>query len=208
MSPQRARTYFFLFLAMSGSVCANLLLFQSGREPHRAAAAASETKAHRAATAPGGRAVDPISETIRAIQRELKELRLYPGQIDGKPSPLVHAAIIAYEQAQALPITGEPTQSLLRDLIVGPSAASGPAPGRGVGVAPNSAAERLIRDVRQNLVTLGYAPGNGDGRMTVELIQSIRAFERDSGQPQTGRISPQLILQLQRSSAAFRPKAS
>lgn len=206
MSPQRAKTYFWLFLAMSGSVCANLLLFQP-TQGRQAAAPTADAKALRVTGMAASRSAEQLSDTVRAIQRELKELSLYPGHVDGKPSPLVHAAIVAYEQAQALPITGEPSQALLRDLIVGPSA--GPASGasHGVGVTPGSPAERLVRDIRQRLVQLGYAPGNGDGRLTLELIKSIRAFERDSNMPQTGRISAQLLLQLQRSTAAFRPKA-
>ena len=44
--------------------------------------------------------------------------------------------------------------------------------------------------------------------MSIELIQGIRAFERDSALPQTGRVSAQLLLHLQRSAAAFKAKAS
>ncbi len=204
MSPQRARTYFWLFAAMSASVCANLLLFQPRLDGKTTA---TDSKAMRAGTGTSVGA-GQVADTVRAIQRELKELRLYPGQLDGKPSPLVHAAIVAYEQAQALPITGEPTQALLRDLIVGPSAVNAPPPGQGFGVAQGSAAERLIRDIRQKLIALGYATGGGDGRMNIELIQGIRAFERDNALPQTGRVSAQLLLQLQRSATAFKLKAS
>jgi peptidoglycan hydrolase-like protein with peptidoglycan-binding domain len=209
MTPQRARTYLWLFVAMSASVCANLLLFQQ-RSDGSVATNASPTDARilRAATPAGGvRGPELVVDTVRAIQRELKDLNLYPGQVDGKATPLMHAAIVAYEQAQALPITGEPTQSLLRDLIVGPSAGGPAATGQAMGVAPGSAAERLIRDVRQRLIALGYTAGHGDGRMTLELIRGIRAFERDNAMPQTGRISAPLLLQLQRSAAAFKPRA-
>ncbi len=210
MSPQRAKTYGWLFVAMSASVCANLLLFQPSRGGRESVSATDPSKESRAMrmglAASGASSAEQVSDTVRAIQRELKELNLYPGQIDGKPSPLVHAAIIAYEQAQALPITGEPSQGLLRDLIVGPSASGASTVVRGVGVAPGSAAEKLIRDIRQKLSALGYSAGNGDGRITLDLIQGIRAFERDTTMPQTGRISAQLLIQLQRSAAAFKPK--
>lgn len=209
MSPsQRVKTYGWLFAVMSATVCANLLLMQPKRND--AGVVLSGTKAMRAgAETHAGSGADQVADTVRAIQRELKALRIYPGQVDGKPSPLVHAAIVAYEQAQTLPITGEPTQALLRDLIVGPTAWGAPPSGVGLGVTSGSAAERLVRDIRQKLVSLGYAPGNGDGRLTIELIQAIRAFEKDNGLAQTGRISAHLLLQIQRSAAAFRPgKAS
>lgn len=206
MSPsQRVKTYGWLFVAMSVTVCANLLLMQPNIN-QTGQVAATSTKAMRAgADAQPSSGANQVTDTVRAIQRELKALRIYPGQIDGKPSPLVHAAIVAYEQAQALPITGEPTQTLLRDLIVGPIASATPAASQGMGIAPGSAAERLIRDIRQKLVSLGYAPGNGDGRLTIELMQAIRAFEKDNGLPQTGRVSANLLLHIQRSAAAFKP---
>jgi peptidoglycan hydrolase-like protein with peptidoglycan-binding domain len=206
MSPsQRVKTYGWLIAAMSATVCANLLLMQpSPNETGRLAATGN--KAMRAvADTRAGTAADQVADTVRAIQRELKALRIYPGQVDGKPSPLVHAAIVAYEQAQTLPITGEPTQALLRDLIVGPSASGAPPVSQGLGVSTGSAAERLVRDIRQKLASLGYAPGNGDGRLTIELTQAIRAFEKDNGLPQTGRISANLLLHIQRSAAAFKP---
>ena len=207
MTPQRARTYCWLFVAMSGSVCVNLLLLQP-RQDGRLGVATGDPKVLRAGIpGPGGSGPEQVADTVRAIQRELKELSLYPGQVDGKPTPLMHAAIVAYEQAQAMPITGEPTQALLRDLIVGPAAGGGPASAQGVGVVSGSAAERLIRDIRQKLIALGYAAGHGDGRITLELIQSIRAFERDNAMPQTGRVSAPLLLQLQRSAASFRLRA-
>lgn len=206
MSPQRARTYCWLFVAMSASVCANIFFLQP-RLDAKGQPSGDARVLRMTSSNPAAKPVTTVNDTVRAIQRELKELNLYPGQLDGKPSPLMHAAIVAYEQAQALPITGEPTQALLRDLIVGPSAGGGEATGRGVGVAAGSAAEKLIRDIRQRLATLGYAAGGGDGRLTLELIQSIRAFERDSGMRQTGRVTAQLMVQLQRSAAAFKPRA-
>jgi peptidoglycan hydrolase-like protein with peptidoglycan-binding domain len=206
MTPsQRAKTYGWLFAAMSATVCANLLMMQP-RLGETAATPPAGKKAFRAsADGKATRGASELTDTVRAIQRELKGLRIYPGQVDGKPSPLVHAAIVAYEQAQALPITGEPTQALVRELIVGPTAVTSPPATASLGVAPGSAAERLIRDIRQKLAALGYAPGNGDGRLTVELAQAIRAFEKDNGLPQTGRISPTLVVHVQRSAAAFKP---
>lgn len=204
IAAQRARTYLWLFVAMSVSVLVNLLAFQQGTV---GIAAKGDSKVLRV----GGGAVKPseadlLAETVRAIQRELKELKLYPGQLDGKQTPLIHAAIMAYEQAQALPLTGEPTQSLLRDLIVGPQA-GGATLQAGFGVVAGSAAERLVKEIRLKLVALGYAPGSVEGKVTVDLMRAIRAFERDNGMSETGRISAALVLQLQRSAASFKTRA-
>lgn len=217
MSPQRAKMYAWLFVALSVSVYANILLFQpkaqqqtrgTGGGFRDSAAGGGDVKAMRVAAtaqqAPASRAAETVSDTVKAIQRELKELDLYPGQIDGKATPLTHAAIVAYEQAQALPLTGEPSQVLLRALIVGPSAMP---PSSGMGVAPGSAAERLVRDIRQRLINLGYSAGSGEGRLTLELIAAIRAFEKESGMPQTGRVSAALLINLQRGAATARARA-
>jgi len=211
MSPHRVKTYGWLFLAISASVLANLLLFQSRPDGRAAQTADSRPLRANSATVTAGpaqpRPVDQVADTVRTIQRVLRELDLYPGQPDGKASALVHAAIVAYEQAQALPITGEPTQALVRDLIVGPSGRAGQASVSGLGVVAGSTAEKLIRDIRQKLVALGYPAGQMDGRLTVELAQSIRAFERDNGMPATGRVSAQLVLQLHRSAAVFKSRS-
>lgn len=211
MSPHRMKTYGWLFLAMSASVLANLLLFQSRPDGSGAQTADSRPLRANAAMVPAKtaatRTADQLADTVRTIQRELKDLNLYPGQPDGKVSPLVHAAIVAYEQAQALPITGEPTQALVRDLIVGPSGRVTQASAHGLGVVAGSPADKLIRDVRQKLVALGYPAGQMEGRLSVDLTQSIRAFERDNGMSPTGRISAHLVLQIQRSTAAFRSRS-
>jgi peptidoglycan hydrolase-like protein with peptidoglycan-binding domain len=203
MLPQRAKTYCWLFMAMSASVCANILLFQQ----RQGAGVPGDPRALRmTAGIDAASGAVQASDTVRAIQRELKDLTLYPGQPDGKVSPMVTAAIVAYEQAQALPITGEPTQALLREMIVGPSGDLGKPGAVSTGVAPGSAADKLIRDIRMRLAAIGYAVGNGDGRMTLELIQGIRAFERDNNLSQTGRISAHLVMQLQRSAAGFKSR--
>lgn len=208
MSPQRVKTYGWLFVAMSASVLANLLLFQSRRDGSMVQNTENRTLRANAATVPAARVhvADQVADTVRVIQRELKDLNLYPGQLDGKMSPLVHAAIIAYEQAQALPITGEPTQALVRDMIVGPTGRGSQAVA-GLGVVAGSAADRLIRDIRQKLVALGYPAGQVEGRLTVEFSQGIRAFERENGMSQTGRVTAQLVLQIQRSVAAFKSRS-
>lgn len=205
--PSRTKTYTLLFMAMGSSVCANVLYFQSRAGTTAAVRDATDPKAMRTAsnTEPS-RPAAQVSDTVKAIQRELKSLRLYPGQTDGKPSMLLTAAIVAYEQAQALPLTGEPTQALLRELILGPSGELSK-PGQIDGVVAGSQAEKLVREVRETLSGLGYKAGGGDGRLTTELVQGIRAFERDNGLAASGRISAALLLHLQRSAAAFKMRA-
>lgn len=214
MSAQRAKIYVRLFAALSLSVLANLMLFQP-RLPLRgpfggaeSSASGGEAKAMRMAAAAASpsrpRSAEQAAESIRAIQRELKELGHYPGQIDGRASALTHAAVLAYEQQHGIPLTGEPTEALLKGLILGPAAIP-PAALGGPGLMQGSAAERLVQDVRGMLSSLGYNAGRSDGRLSPELIRAIRAYEADNGlQPPTGRITATLLLHLQRKQASFR----
>lgn len=216
MSAQRAKIYVRLFAALSLSVLANIILFQP-RLPQRgpfggaeSSASGGEAKAMRLAAVPASparpRSPEQTAESIRAVQRELKELGHYPGQIDGRSSPLTHAAVLAYEQQHGIALTGEPTDALLKGLILGPTA-NPPATTGGPGLMPGSAAERLVQDVRGILSSLGYNAGRQDGRLSPELIRAIRAYEADNGlQPPTGRITATLLLHLQRKQAAFRAR--
>jgi peptidoglycan hydrolase-like protein with peptidoglycan-binding domain len=225
MSPQRAKTYVRLFAVVSLSVLANLLLFQPplaihgnasarvdgrGARPDaiRSAAGGAEARAMRAGVvAPKFSPAEEVTETVRSIQRELKELGHYPGQIDGRSSQLTHAAIFAYQQQYGLPITAEPSDALLKTLILG-HPDGGPQPVGGPGVAPGTPADKLVLDVRQILTALGYNCGRSDGKLSLELIRAIRAYETDNGLlPATGRITATLVLHLQRKAIASKPHA-
>ena len=224
MSPQRAKTYVRLFAALSLSVLANLLLFQPRLALHGRAAGQAEAQAPRpepSRSASGGEAkamrlaivaqkfnpAEEARETVSSIQRELKDLGHYPGQIDGRSSQLTHAAIFAYQQQHGLTITAEPSEQLLKALILG-RADSGPQPSGNPGVAAGSAADKLVSDVRQMLTVLGCNCGRSDARLTPELIRAIRTYETDNRMlPATGRITATLVLHLQRKAALMKQHA-
>ena len=214
MSPHRAKIYARLFAALSLSVLANLLLFQprlAGRfqagGQAEGQAVRPEAKAMRMAVVAQKFTPAAETDTVSSIQRELKDLGHYPGQIDGRTSQLTHAAIFAYQQQHGLTITGEPSEPLLKALIMG-RADGGPLPSGGPGIAPGSAADKLVTDVRQILTALGYNCGRSDGRLTLELIKAIRAYETDNRlMPPTGRITATLVIHLQRKAAALKQHA-
>lgn len=169
--------------------------------------AASEARAMRiSAIAPRFDPAQQTAETIGSIQRELKDLGHYPGQIDGRGSQLMTAAMFAYQQQHGMRITAEPSEALLKLLILG-RADGGPVANAGQGVAPGSAAEKLAMDIQQLLAALGYSAGR-DGRLTPELQRAIRAYETDNGLlPPTGRVTAALVAHLQRKAAGFKPRA-
>ncbi len=207
MTPQRAKTYLWLFLALSGSVCANLLLFQSSGGGWSSASRATSKAMRLSVAATTNRAdADQNLDTVRAVQRELKALNLYPGRVDGKANLLTYAAIMEYQQARAMPITGEPSQTLLRHLILGPSGDPAPS-GQGGRVVPGTAADRSVRRIRRMLASLGYQTGPDTGRLTHDFIRGIRAFEAENDLPRVGRITARLAFQMERALARLKPRS-
>jgi peptidoglycan hydrolase-like protein with peptidoglycan-binding domain len=53
-------------------------------------------------------------------------------------------------------------------------------------------ADDLTRMVQQDLVALGYDPGNTDGEATTQTIVAISKFQAEHDLPVTGEVTPQL----------------
>jgi peptidoglycan hydrolase-like protein with peptidoglycan-binding domain len=144
-------------------------------------------------------AVAPVTQqTVRAIQRELTDRGYDPGPADGNIGLLTQASIMAYEHDQGLVLSGEPSERLLRRIILGASTdEDGARPGK---AKDRDAMERLIKGVQLALASLKYAPGQTDGALSEETARAIREFEMDQGLVPTGRVSGRLIVRLARAS--------
>lgn len=139
-------------------------------------------------------AQDPVSaKTIAAIQRELTARGYGPLAGEGTLDLTTRAAIMAFEHDRGLPLTGEPSEGLLKVILLGGSASIDPmAPSRG----RSAQAEQMIRTVQQRLAALGYRVGHIDGRMGEDTVKAIRDFEMDSGLVPNGRISAEVVTRL------------
>jgi peptidoglycan hydrolase-like protein with peptidoglycan-binding domain len=156
------------------------------------------------------------SETlIREIQTVLARKGLYLGAIDGEFGALSRSAITAYEKAEGLPVTGEPSAALLERLktaaaappaspppvvaaippeLPSPSVATAPvqelAPRTPQGPSPQEIEAELKRlryeRVQTALNRIGYGPVAVDGAPNQETINAIRRFELDNGLPISG----------------------
>jgi peptidoglycan hydrolase-like protein with peptidoglycan-binding domain len=228
MSPRGFRITVILFLLLSGGMAANLMLFQptNGRGVVAGARVPSpfETSALKAeetstklrgevlpqnvlrVTAPdlvtGPAEVKPKenAETIRAIQRELQARGYDAGNPDGMAGLVTQAAIMAFETDHGIVLTGEATDELLQAILLGGSAAQ-----RNAGRAQQSArASQVIRTVQQSLSKLGYDAGKADGQLGESTINAIRAFEKQQGLADSGRISGPLVARLMRLAAEKR----
>jgi len=215
MTPRRARIYASLLLVLGASVAANVLLLQprpgqrgplvaqlegAGKEAPGATQGSSAVSRSDKITVSSRQ--DPSAETIRAIQRELKEGGYYDGPSDGVANLSTHAAIMAYESDRGLKVTGAPADELLKMLILGTRIAARPAADGGV--AKGSPAEQVTRLVQQQLTRRGYNIAAVDGRLGEDTRRAILAFEGEQRMPASGRISAPLLMKLQRSGTAGR----
>jgi peptidoglycan hydrolase-like protein with peptidoglycan-binding domain len=142
-------------------------------------------------------------QLVTAIQRELTARGYASGAASGKLSDETRRAIASFEKDHGLPVTGSPSDELLRRILLGeavtPSTGSVTA-----GVAPRAnpspAAidDSTIKQVQQILADLGYAPGPIDGTMGEETERAVSAFQRDRKIAQNGRITPELLREIKR----------
>ena len=72
----------------------------------------------------------------------------------------------------------------------------------GTPVAPAAPAETadpigLVVEVQALLTRLGFDPGAADGKLGPRTVDAVRAFERQAGLPETGRVTSSLMRELQ-----------
>ncbi len=159
------------------------------------------TTADRAATVDPARDLTPAtksaadqaidSDVIRAVQRELIDRGYETGPADGVAHAVTRAAVMAYEHDHGLPLTGQPSEDLLKKILFGvpPDAVDRRAH------EPLPQAQEMIRSVQELLASLGYS-NKVDGRMGEETARTIRDFESKHGLTATGRVSGALLLKL------------
>ena len=147
-------------------------------------------------------------QLVTAIQRELAARGYGSGPADGKLDEATRKAIATFEKDKGLPVTGTPTDELLRYILLGETAQSGPNTGsvtspagsvaQNGGSGPNlpPKADATVKKVQQVLAELGYSPGPVDGAMGVETERAVSAFQRDRKLATNGRITPELLQEI------------
>lgn len=127
------------------------------------------------------------AELTKGVQRELGTINYEPGPADGVLGLVTRAAIFAYEYDNGLVLTGQPSERLLSQLILGSSSLQAVSARPGQTMAPDG--ESLVRTVKQQLSALGYQVGVPGGALTPEFARAIREFETDQKLKVSGRIS-------------------
>jgi peptidoglycan hydrolase-like protein with peptidoglycan-binding domain len=138
---------------------------------------------------------EPVdADTVRAVQNELNRRGYGPVAADGVMRPAARAAIMAFEHEHRLALTGQASQELLKQLVIGVPASAQTSESPEVASAH---AQAVVKDVQRLLSARGYRPGAVDGRLSAETLAALRAFEVDQGMVPRGRISVAVLERLQ-----------
>jgi peptidoglycan hydrolase-like protein with peptidoglycan-binding domain len=192
-------------LETSGLEAGNLERTQAARKAQDPIAAiieaSSSTGDQSAGTSPqGGRDVttepgDAGSSEIESVQRELTARGYNPGKINGVAGVMTRCAILAFESDHNLALTAEPSDRLLREILLGPSRSD-----TGSDRPPGPMASRLIAGTQRLLQSLGYDLPAVTGALDEATVRAIRRFEADSGLAMKGRVSSDVMAELARRS--------
>ena len=215
----RIKLQLFAFLLLSGGVAANVLIFQPLSQARQVAEAPADpadkytgfgntgalgdeaprprySDAKSAKSAKSTKQTPAqIADVTRAVQRELLLRGYQTGGSDGAQTFATRGAIMAFEYDHGMPLTGHPSQPLLKSILLGEGRTK-----RGAKVSKGQSddAKELIRFVQEALAGLGYRPGAASGQFNNDTKVAIRKFERDQALPVSGRVSGALIVRLER----------
>lgn len=201
-----ARLVFLAFFGLTGLIIYNALYLQDlrgagGRAPSASSYPAVTASAPAAApvrTDVPGNSMQTVSpdQLLKAVQRELTALGYVVGRADGEMDATTRDAISAYQKSQDLPVTGLPSDDLLRRILLGDSIADSDSTGALSAAGPAPEQDGTVKSVQQVLAELGYSPGPIDGAMGGTTARAIKAFQHDRKITETGRITPELLAEL------------
>jgi hypothetical protein len=203
MTRFRARLSFFAIMAIFVATASNALLmqdrgrlFQGSGLPSTAVSVTQFPldKASPLASEPSSRGAGQVEDAKGprlhvALKRELAR-RGYSDQLLNQANGL-KLAVLAYEFDNGLPLTGEPTEALLKRILFDMN----PGP-RGAFEDRAELNSKLVIEAQRMLLGLGFFRGAFSGRMDVWTADAIKDFERHRGLPLTGRLSGETLLEL------------
>jgi hypothetical protein len=126
---------------------------------------------------------------LTALQRELGR-HGYAEQLRAQANGL-KLAVLAYEFDNGMPLTGEPAEALLKQILFDLNQAP-----RGAFADRAEANQRLVMEIQKALLGLGFFRGALSGRMDVWTSEAVKDFERHRGLTLTGRLTEATLLEL------------
>jgi peptidoglycan hydrolase-like protein with peptidoglycan-binding domain len=196
---------FFAWLAataISGAIVYNALFAQTGAARDFADGGVTvpegaTTRLQVDASEAGGKTIqlkyDPV---VEEVQRQLLGAGYYRGLVDGVIGKRTRQAIEAYQRAEGIEVTGEPTSDLAEHIRYTREIAEASLFTGSVVSDPDAEARAEVRRVQTGLAELAYSPGEISGEMNADTHRAIKQFQHDRGLAETGEISDGLMAEL------------
>ena len=131
-------------------------------------------------------------DLVRAIQRELYASGYAVRAPDGALDMATRAAILAWEQRNGVALTAEPSEDLLKALLLG--AVIDPRPRTS---KPTPAVAMLVQHIQILLKSRKFGAIEINGRIDQPTRRAIAKFERAQGMKASGVISGALVVRLE-----------
>lgn len=134
----------------------------------------------------------PSPRVISAIKRELNFHGYQAGPEDGELTEEMQAAIVSYEFDMGRPLTGRPSNALLKSLLFD-AVTTLPTPS----ARPHfENSQKLITAVQDVLSRMGYGASSSSGYLDEATRYAISKFEADRDMEESGRLSARLLLEI------------
>ena len=199
MEPQKARLAFSGFLTLCALIVFNALFLQkdAGFVDHAVSrSAGSRIEPRPGLSHPTGRHEARQLDLLRAVRRELSAQNYFPGRsASGRLDAMTMAAIMAFQYDHDLPVTGKPSNELLKNILFGMNNRQ---EGMDKGNSIPADSSQMVAEIQGTLSALGLYRGKIDGLLGKAGQQAIRRFESKRGLPVSGRISGLLVQELMR----------
>ena len=142
-------------------------------------------------TGPRLRFVRPTTqrEMVRRAQVRLNSLGYDAGAPDGLPGAKTTTAVKNFQARIGKRSTGQLSEPLLKRI----EHADAPKPARR---APTPVGKQLVREIQSELNRLGYPAGTADGIIGRRTVDAAKAFQRDIGLADNGKLTPGLLRSL------------
>ena len=151
--------------------------------------------------------VEPASNIVLDVQRDLAELELYEGELDGVYGPRTKQAILQFERDFGYAPSGEANAVLAERIALARQnrsteivdRISEALPAEPVGAVELVSADQSLRDsamiarIQIGLINFGENQISIDGVLGADTQAAIRRFEKRYGLPETGQASARII---------------
>ncbi len=121
------------------------------------------------------------SDTVKELQKELKELGYYEGSIDGLYGSETEQAVKDFQKDEGLTVDGK----------------YGPATHKALLAALDTQDSEATKQIQSMLADLGYYDGDINGKYDTATEDAVKAFQEEQGLTADGIVGPETLAALE-----------